>query len=70
MLLYTFLVVSLAPYKEYITCLISFNKFSDVLPAFACASAIGNLWSVCLRVNILRPYPYFDLYLASGNKKK
>ena len=24
---------------------------SDVLPAFTCASAIGNLWSVCLGVN-------------------
>ena len=40
-LLYTFLVNSFARYKHYITCLISFSKFSDVLPAFTGASAIG-----------------------------
>ena len=48
-------------------CLISFNKFSDVLPAFTCASAIGNLCSICSGVNILsglskilvRPFPCF-----------
>ena len=34
-------------------CLISFSKFSDVLPAFTCARAIGNLSSICLGVNIL-----------------
>ena len=43
MLLYTFLVISFARYREYIICLISFSKFSDVLPAFTCASAIGSL---------------------------
>ena len=32
---------------------ISFSKFSDVLPAFTCASAISNLWNICLRVNII-----------------
>ena len=37
--------------------LISFNKFSDVLPTFTCASTIGNLWSICLGVNILSPSP-------------
>ena len=42
-LLYTFLVISFARNKEYIICLIWFSKFSDVLPAFTCASAIGNL---------------------------
>ena len=42
-LLYTFLVISFAQCKEYMICLISFIKFSDVLPAFAGASAIGNL---------------------------
>ena len=42
-LLYTFLVISFARYREYIICLISFSKFSDVLHAFTCASAIGNL---------------------------
>ena len=51
-LLYTFLVISFAWYKEYIICLISFSKFSDVLPAFTCASAIGNLWSTCLGANV------------------
>ena len=45
-------------------CLISLNKFSDVLPVFTCASAIGNLWSICFRVNVLRPSRYFVLYLA------
>ena len=39
----TFLVISLPRYKQYMICLISFNKFLDVLPAFTCASAIGNL---------------------------
>ena len=52
--------------------LISFSKFLDVLPAFTCASAIGNASSVCLGVKILsclwfktlckivvRPFPYF-----------
>ena len=34
-------------------CLISFTKFSDVLPAFTCVSTIGNLWSFCLGGNIL-----------------
>ena len=43
MLLYTVLVISFSQYKEYIICLISFSKFSDVLPAFSCARAIGNL---------------------------
>ena len=41
-LLYTFLVISFAQYKECIICLISFSKFSDALPAFTYASAIGN----------------------------
>ena len=42
-LLYTFLVIFFARYKEHIICLISFSKFSDVLPVFTCARAIGNL---------------------------
>ena len=53
MFLYIFLVVSFAQYKEYIVCLISFSKFSDILPAFTGASAIDNLSSICLGVNIL-----------------
>ena len=35
-----FLVIFFDRYKEYIICLISFIKFSDLLPAF---SAIVNL---------------------------
>ena len=53
-LLYTFLVIYFAQHKKYITCLIWFSKFSDVLPAFTSASTIGNLWSICLIVHILR----------------
>ena len=34
-------------------CLISFSKFSDVLPAFTSASAIGSHCSICFGVNIL-----------------
>ena len=63
-LLYTFLVVSFARYKEYMICLISLSKFSDVLPAFTCTSAIGNLSSIFLEVNIFYPSPYFVLHLA------
>ena len=29
---------------------ISFRKFSDVLPAFPCASTVDNLCSICLGV--------------------
>ena len=64
-LLYTFLVISFARYKEYIIYLISFSKFSDVLPALTCVRAIDNLWSICLGVNILSPSPWIDLYLTS-----
>ena len=39
---YTFLIISFVQYKEYIICVISFSKFSDVLPAFIYLS-IGNL---------------------------
>ena len=45
-----FLVIFFDRYKEYIICLISFSKFSDLLPAF---SAIVNLWSIYLGVNTL-----------------
>ena len=41
---HTFLLISFAPYKEYIVCLISFTVL-DVLTAFTCASAIDNLSS-------------------------
>ena len=43
LLLYTFLVIWFARYKEYIVCLILFSKFSDILPTFPCATAISNL---------------------------
>ena len=42
-LLYNFSLFSLGRYKEYVMFLISFNKFSDVFPAFSYASAIGSL---------------------------
>ena len=42
-LLYTFLVICFDWYKEQIICLISFNKLSELLSAFTCARAIGNL---------------------------
>ena len=52
-LLNIFLVISLAQCKKYMIWQISFSMFSDVLPAFTSARAIGNLWSICLGVNIL-----------------
>ena len=61
-LLYTYLLISFAQYKEYVNCLILFSKFSDVLPAFTCARAIGNLSIICLGVNILSPSPFFYFY--------
>ena len=65
-LLYTFFVISFYRYKEYMICLISFSKVAYVLPAFTCARAIGNLWSIFLGVNNLmllaksggRPLPF------------
>ena len=44
-------VTSFCWYKKYMICLISFSNFSDVLPAFACGSGIGNIWSICLGDN-------------------
>ena len=52
-LLYTFLVIYFDRYKEYIIWRISFSKFSYVLPAFTCATAIGNLRKICFWVLIL-----------------
>ena len=46
-------------------CLISLSKFSDVLPAFTSARAIGNLRGISLVVKILRTSAYFVLYLTS-----
>ena len=63
--LYSFSVISFAWYKEYMICLISFNKISDGLLAFTWARAIGNLSSIYLVVNTFRPSPCFVLYVAS-----
>ena len=35
-------------------CPSSFGNFLDLLVAFTCTKAAGNLWSICFRVNILR----------------
>ena len=49
-----FLVLSFSRYKEYMICLISCSKCSDVLTAFTCAGALGNLQSICVGVNTLK----------------
>ena len=54
-LLYRFLVISFARYKEYTISLILFCKLSDVLHAFSCVRAIGNYLIICLGGNIFRP---------------
>lgn len=47
--LYTFLVISLTRYKNYIIWRILSSKFSNALPAFTCATAVGNpMNNVCL----------------------
>ena len=60
-LICTFLVIYFAWYKEYIIWWISFNNFSDVLPACTCASATGSLWSIRFGLNILSLFPGVDL---------
>ena len=52
--MYISLVIFFARYKEYMICLISFSKFSGVLPAFTCARVIGSLGIICLGIDILR----------------
>ena len=42
-------------------CLIPLNKFYELLPAFTCARAIGNLWSIYLGVSILSSVSFFDV---------
>ena len=54
--LHAFLVISFAWFKGYIIWRILFNKLWDVLSVCSCTSAIGNLWSICLRVNIMFSY--------------
>ena len=53
-LLDTFLVIFFSRCKEYIIFLIIFSKFSGELLAFTCAKDFGNLWSICLGVDILK----------------
>ena len=57
-LLYIFLVISFARYKEYMIFLISFSQFSDVLAAFTCARPIANFRCTFLGVKIFNPFPY------------
>ena len=64
-----FFVIYFPRYKEYMICLISFGKFSDVLSAFTCVRAIGNLWSICLGVNILRPYWKYSTFFLNLHKQ-
>ena len=52
------LVISFARYKEYVTWRISISKLYEVLPAFTRPSAIDNLWSICLGLNILISFPW------------
>ena len=54
------LVIPFAQYKEYMICVTSFSKCLDALPAFTCVKAIGNLWSICLGVNIFNSFPCVD----------
>ena len=55
---------------QRIISLILFDKLSELLPAFSCARAIGNHWSICLDVNILSPVPLVALVFASDTIKK
>ena len=64
--IYTFFIISFAQYREYIICLVSFSRSSDVLPAFIYENDIGKFWSICLGVDIFsrvvkskgHPFPY------------
>ena len=49
--LYILLIIPFDCHKEYINCLISLSKFSDILPAFTYARTTGNLWNICLGFN-------------------
>ena len=63
-LLYTFLVIFFAWYKECSIWWISFTKSSDKLPALTGARATGNLWSIYLGVHILSYFIYFSSGIA------
>ena len=45
--------------------MISFNKLSELLPAFTCGRAIGNVSRIYLGVNIFSPVPLVSLIFAS-----
>ena len=68
MLLYTFLVIYFAQYKEYIIFLISFGMFSYVLPAFTWVSAIVNISIICSGVNIFSLHILLYIYLQIATK--
>ena len=66
-LLYTFLVISFAWYKEYNIGRISFDKFSDVLTACTCARVIGYLLSICLGLlNSKIPFKRLVCFLSTS----
>ena len=65
-----FLLFCFAGYKTYVIFLISSNNFSDMLQAFTCAREIGNLWNICLDVNIFHRFLLIDLCLAWYTIKK
>ena len=55
-----FSVISFAGYKKYII-----RQNSDRLPAFICASAIPNLLSISLGVNISIPFSFVCFYIRN-----
>ena len=61
---YTFLITFFVWHREYMIWRVSFWKFLNVLPAIICASAIGNLWSICLGVNMFNHVLGSDSCLA------
>ena len=67
--LYTFLVISFTQCKKYMIW-ISFSTILDVLSAFTCASAIGDIWSIPLGVSnlsLLLDISIFDEFEFSGS---
>ena len=64
-LLYTVLVIFFPWYKEYIIWQILCSSFSSILPAWACASAIGDFWYIRVGDNFWDTFlsPYDLLYV-------
>ena len=52
-ILIEFFVITFDWYTKEIILCVSFIRFSDVIPAFTCASTIVNLYSICLGDNVL-----------------